>query len=111
MHEYEIIITPDAEADLEELGDYIAFELHEPATALRYVQGIRKEIDSLSKNAKHYIFVPDEPWRSRGQRRMNAKNFAVLYILIEEENAVYVQNVIYQKRDIPQVLRELHGIL
>ena len=41
---------------------------------------------------------------------MNSKNFAVLYVLIEDEETVFVQNVIYQKRDIPQVLRERYGI-
>ena len=41
---------------------------------------------------------------------MNARNFAVFYILIEDEKAVFVQNVIYQKRDIPQVLKERYGI-
>ena len=109
MPEYKIVITPDAEADLEALGDYIAFELHEPDTAINYLRDIRKEIDSLSKRAKHFHLVDDEPWHSRGQRRMNARNFAVLYILMEDVETVYVQNVIYQKRDIPRVLSERYG--
>ena len=110
MPEYEVIITPDAEADLEELGDYIAFELLEPATAINYLHDIRQKIYSLSTAPKRYKLVDDEPWHSRGQRRMNARNFAVFYILIEDEQTVYVQNVIYQKRDIPRVLKERYGI-
>ena len=110
MPEYEVVITSDADADLEELGDYIAFELHDPDTAIRYLRDLRKEIDSLSTRAKHYRVVDDEPWHSRGQRRMNAKNFAVLFILIEDEETVYVQNVIYKRRNIPQILKERYGI-
>lgn len=41
MGEYEIIITPDAEADLNELDDYITFELKAPETAVRYIEDIK----------------------------------------------------------------------
>ena len=40
---------------------------------------------------------------------MNAKNFAVFYIVLEDYHEVYIQNVIYQKRNIPQVLHDLYG--
>ena len=40
---------------------------------------------------------------------MNAKNFAVFYIVLEDYHEVYIQNVIYQKRNIPQVLQDLYG--
>lgn len=40
MPEYDVIITPDAEADLEDLGDYIAFELNEPGIAISYLRDI-----------------------------------------------------------------------
>ena len=38
MDAYTIMITPDAEADLEDLFDYIAFTLLAPDTALSYVR-------------------------------------------------------------------------
>ena len=110
MPEYEVILTPDAECDLNELEDYIATKFHVPDVATQYVDDILDEIYTLNERAKLFHLVEDEPWHSRGQRRMNSKNFAVLYILIEEEEAVYVQNVIYQKRNIPQVLAERYGI-
>lgn len=40
---------------------------------------------------------------------MNAENFAVFYYVSEDYHEVSVQNVIYPKRDIPQVLRDLYG--
>ena len=67
MPEYEVVTTSDADAELEELGDYIAFELHEPDTAIKYLRDIRKEIESLSARTKHFSLVDDEPWHSRGQ--------------------------------------------
>ena len=49
MTSFEIIITPDAEADLIELRNYIADALLAPETALSYIQSIRKEIAALSE--------------------------------------------------------------
>ncbi len=48
MPEYKVIITPDAESDLEDIGDYIAFELHVPEMAVRYLRDIREEISFFS---------------------------------------------------------------
>ena len=73
MDAYEVIITPDAEYDLNELDDYITFELLEPDTATAYVAFIKKELATLSYMPRRYKLVDDEPWHSRGVRRMNAK--------------------------------------
>ena len=44
MNSYEVIITPDAEADLFEIRDYIAYTLLVPDVALNYIRAIRSEI-------------------------------------------------------------------
>ncbi len=108
MKEYKVIVTPEAEDDLDRLAAYIAFELSAPETALKYVQDIRSELSSLANLPKRFHIVDDEPWHSRGLRRMNARNFAVFFVIVEKEASVYVQNVIYQKRDLPKVLAKLY---
>ena len=108
MNEYKVIITPEAEDDLDRLFAYIASELKAPETAFNYVRDIRSELSTLSKLPKRFRIVDDEPWHSRGLRRMNARNFAVSFIVIEQEGFVFVQNVIYQKRDLPKVLASLY---
>ncbi len=104
MKQYAVIITPDAEADLNELDNYITYELYAPETAAKYVGCIKDEILSLDISPKCHPVMDDEPWHSRAVRRMNVKNFAVFYVVNDEQNEVYVLNVIYQKRDIPNVL-------
>jgi len=94
---------------LNELDDYITFELLAPETAVSYIGFIKKELASLNYMPNRYKLLDDEPWHSRGVRRMNAKNFAVFYIVLEEYHEVYIQNVIYQKRDIPRILHDLYG--
>ena len=110
MDEYQVILTPDAESDLNELDDYITYELFAPDTAITYLQDIKEQLASLGRNPKRYKLVDDEPWHSRGVRRMNTRNFVAFYTILEEDKTVYIQNVIYQKRDIPRILRKTYFI-
>lgn len=52
MNTYEIIVTPDAEADLYAIKDYIAETLQVPEVALNYIRALRKEMEKLSYMAK-----------------------------------------------------------
>ena len=99
MDSYEIIMTPDATADLVELRDYIANVLLVPDTALSYIRAIREEISKLSEMPGRIKPVDDEPWNSRGIRKTMAKNFYVYYRINEDAKQVYILNVIYNKRD------------
>ena len=104
--EYSIIITPDAEDDLNAIDDYITFVLLSPDTAVTYIRAIKEKILSLTYSPKKFRIVDDEPWHSRCVRRMNAKGFAVFYLINEEYQEIYVLNVIYQKRDIQRIIQE-----
>ena len=99
MDSYEIIMTPDATADLVELRDYIADVLLVPGTALSYLRTIREEISKLAEMPGRIKPVDDEPWHSRGIRKIMAKNFYVYYRIDEDAKHVYIMNVIYNKRD------------
>ena len=99
MPDYRIIITPDAIEDLTELRDYIANVLLAPDTALNYIQTIRREIGSLARMPARHKRVDQEPWHSRGVRKIIVKNFYVYYRIDDPAGTVYVLNVIYAKRD------------
>ena len=99
MSDYRIIITPDAFDDLVELRDYIADVLLAPETALACIQTIRREIGSLARMPARNKCVDQEPWHSRGVRKIIVKNFYVYYRIDEPAGAVFVLNVIYARRD------------
>ena len=86
MDSYKIILTPDAEEDLVEL----------------------REIGSLSELPARYKPVDDEPWHSRGIRRIIVNNFFVYYRIDEEGRRVYMLNVIYARRDQLRVLEQMN---
>ena len=107
MDAYKIIITPDAEKDLVELRNYIADVLLARDTARNYIRTIRKEIGSLSELPARYKPVDDEPWHSRGVRRIIVNNFFVYYRIDEEHKRVYILKVIYARRDQLRVLEQM----
>lgn len=107
MNTYEIIMTPDATTDLAELRNYIADVLLVPDIALAYIRIIRTEISKLANMPQRIAHVPEEPWHSRGIRKIIVKNFYVYYRIDENTERVYILNVIYQKRDQLKMLAEM----
>ena len=106
MERYNVIITPDAAMDLSQLKSYIAYTLQAPETALKYIRGLRQEIEKLDSFPGAVAPVPDEPWHSRGIRRIIHKNFYIYYRIDESTKCVHVLNVIYAKRNQLNALSE-----
>ena len=108
MDGYQIIITPDAESDLIELRNYISDVLMARDTARSYVRAIREEIAALNEMPARYKAVDLEPWRSRGIRRVMAKNFYIYYRVEEKSKQVFILNIIYARRDQLQILERMN---
>lgn len=106
MISYEIIMTPDSEEDLIELGDYIAKVLLAPQTAINYIREIKKGIKDLKHFPKKYKIIQDEPFYSLKIHRFVVNNFYIYYRIDEEEKIVYILNVIYNKRNQLKVLKD-----
>ena len=100
-------MTPDAETDLFELRNYIAEVLFAPDTARSYIHAIREEIAKLKTAAKKSRPLDEEPWHSRGVRKILVKSFYVYYRIDEVTDQVYILNVIYSKRDQLKALKNL----
>ena len=107
MNSYKIIVTPDAEADLCEIRDYIADTLLVPDVALHYIRAIRREIEKLSYMADSIAPEEREPWHSRGVRKITAKNFYVYYRPDNTTGEVFILNIIYSKRDQLKALKSM----
>ncbi len=108
MDSYEIIITPDAEADLFEIRDYIAYTLLVPDVALHYIRALRSAMQKLSYMASSIAPIEREPWHSRGIRKITAKNFYIYYRPDDLSGKVYILNVIYSKRDQLKALKSMN---
>ncbi|KLU59356.1 plasmid stabilization system protein [Peptococcaceae bacterium CEB3] len=104
MRQYEIIITPAAESDLQEIFRYIAAELLEPQIAISLCDRIEREISKLETMPNRHPSYKKEPWCARGLRYFPVGNFLVFYITREPDFTVHVLRVMYGGRNVEEQL-------
>ena len=107
MQRFNVLLTPAAEKDLRELREYIACILQAPMTAKQYIHFLRQKIERLSYIPEGFPLVEDEPWHTRGIRRLVAKNTLVYYRIDDASQTVYVLNFIYARRDQLEALHRM----
>ena len=93
---------PLFEDDLAAARDYIAFDLQNPAAALRLVEDTEKAIQRRSLNPLGF-----KPYQSTKQRkfpyyRINVKNYAVFYVVIG--NTMEIRRFVYSRRNLQNIL-------
>ena len=104
MKKWDVQLSEPAENDLDNIYRYIAETLLEPLTAWHQIERIRKAVFSLDEMPERGSFFPNEPWRSRGLRRIFVDNYCILYDVQETTDTVDVVAIIYSRRNIEEVL-------
>ena len=105
--EFDVRITGQAEAQLSDIVQYVAYKLQSPMTALRLLDTLEESINSLSEQPKRVPLVKDEPWHSNGIRRKLVKNFIVYFWIDDDAKTVHVTAVVYSKRDQIKQLQQM----
>ena len=101
---YGVEVSEQADSDLREIFEYIAFELQSPEIASRQLNRLEKHILSLDTMPKCYQKYEKEPWNSRGLRVLPVDNYVVLYIPDSNKKVVTILRVMYAGRDIDNQL-------
>lgn len=104
---YRIKLTPNAVEQIGSVVGYISNELHSPETALRWSDLLKSEIAKLSEMPARFRLFDTDPWRSLGIHVLPVKNFIVYFWINEEEQAVWITAVVYQRRDQLKALLEM----
>lgn len=88
-----VVITRPAEADLEQIGDYIAAD--NPARALSFVRDLREKCDALADAPRAYPLAPRYEHLGIGRRsfgdylifyRVDADTIEVVHVLHGAQN-------------------------
>ena len=108
MKRYRIEITDLAAEDLENAGDYIAYQLKNPLAAVNTVEGIRKQINSLCDFPERNELDEDEKLAELGIRNDYYKNYKIYYVIID--NVVYVVRVPHMRVDSRMWLYRMFGL-
>ena len=85
---YEVKLTTQAIGQIEETVQYIFKILLEPETARKWADVLNCEIERLDSMSSRHPLTEEEPWRTKGIRKMPVKNFLVYYLIDEEKKAV-----------------------
>ncbi|MCL2045604.1 MAG: type II toxin-antitoxin system RelE/ParE family toxin [Oscillospiraceae bacterium] len=106
MKKWDVQLSEPAENDLIDIYRYIAVTLLEPAIAWRQIERIRNAVYSLDQMPERGSLFPNEPWRSRGLRRLFTGNYCILYEIDDETDTVNIIAILYSKRNIDEVLTQ-----
>ncbi len=103
---FEIEISNQADIDLRNIYEYIAFELQSPENASGQLDRLEKSIMGLDQMPERFREYEKEPWHSRGLHIMPVDNYCVLYIPDNEKAVVTIIRVMYGGRDIDTQLKK-----
>lgn len=103
---FEIEISEQADNDLRNIYEYIAFELQSSENANGQLDSLEKGIMSLNQMPGRFREYEKEPWHSRGLHIMPADNYCVLYIPDLDKAVVTIIRVMYGGRDIETQLNK-----
>lgn len=100
MNLYRVEYSQEALVDIKSIYTYISQILHDPLTARRQVNRIRKEIRDLEAFPTRYVLVEWEPWASMKMHRLPIDNYIVFYFVDEQAMAVKIVRIVYGGRNL-----------
>ena len=83
---YEVKLTTQAIEQIQEIVQYISKILLVPETAQKWLDSLQFEIRKLDSIPSRYPLTAEEPWRTKGIRKMPFNNFLVYYLIDEDKN-------------------------
>lgn len=97
-----VLLTPEAELDLEEIADYIAAD--NPARAVSFVQEIRDRCIKIGTAPLAYAAPPElgEAIRSCPHGR----HYVIFFRVEPSDHAVLIVRVLHGARDLPSLFDE-----
>lgn len=104
---FSVQITAQAETDLREIFEYIAFDLQAAESAKGQRERLESSILGLEHMPGRFHGFEAEPWRSRGLRVMPVDNYCVFYIPDKTQGVVTILRIMYGGRDIESQLSKL----
>lgn len=102
MQEYIIQITNRALRDMEEIYNYIAYQLQSPDIAKKQFNRIAEAIENLKVFPKRLKVLKLDKEQTMKLRQLIVDNYSVFYVI--KEDKVIVVRVLYSSSDISKRL-------
>ncbi|SCZ79014.1 type II toxin-antitoxin system RelE/ParE family toxin [Acidaminobacter hydrogenoformans] len=101
---YTIRLTPIADQDIEEISDYIAYELKNEIAAVDFLKKLEHQILRLEEFPMSCELVTEKLLRLKGYRKLLVNNYIVFYIVDEQKREVDIVRVLYAMRAYKDLL-------
>jgi len=101
-----IVFTLQAQRDLKNIYEYLAYTLQVPDSAHVIYQKIIQTAHSLESMPRRNPLYKGEPWHSKGVRFIPAKNYLLFYTINPTADTVTIFRILYGGMDINRQLSE-----
>jgi plasmid stabilization system protein ParE len=99
-----------AEEDLENAGDYIAFELLNPSAAENTVKGIREQANKLRDFPERHELDDDPVLAELGVHKTYYKEYKIFYTIDHEASKIHIVRILHMRVDSRAWLYRTFGI-
>lgn len=106
---WNVIYTEQAQRDLSDIFEYIAFSLLASEAAKNQTKRIMDAIAALDEMPLRHQLYEKELWHSKGMRFAPVDNYLVFYFTLEAENVVAVVRIMYGGCDIDSQIQIPEG--
>lgn len=103
---YSVSLSTQANEDLKNIHQYIAWRLLSPINAAAQLSRLEKVILSLEQMPQRYRRYDREPWHSYGVRIVPVDHYCILYYPDQERKTVTILRIVYGRMDLDRVLRD-----
>lgn len=103
---YSVSLSSKANADLQNIYQYIAYRLLSPINAAAQLSRLEEVILSLEEMPQRYRRYDKEPWHSKGIRIVPVDHYCILYYPDQGRKTVTILRIVYGRMDLDRVLRE-----
>jgi toxin-antitoxin system, toxin component, relE family len=102
-------LTKKADADLDNIVEYIAVELANPEAASHFMdklQGVIEETRSFPESGSlvNNEFIPDTEVRKK-----LIDNYIMYYLPDFDEKLIYILRIVYSRQNIDEIIRQLNA--
>lgn len=105
--EYEYRFTEQAETDLSGILQYISEDLSNPSAATALGRKVFASIDDIRQFPQSGKVVENPFLADKNVRRILVDNYILYYKAIDTEKIVYIIRIVYAKRNLDEICREL----
>ncbi len=102
--DYNVIVTQDANKDLDEALDYIANHLKSPTAAKNLLEKVEKIYTELTFGPYIYAWCNQERLRDKGYRKVVVNNYIIIYRVDEDHKTVYILRIFFGRRNYAEII-------